>query len=62
MKEIKEKMSLYQLNGKDMKALKGGTPGCGCACHYANCGGSSSGDNLGENRKWGFWSTGPGCV
>ncbi|MGD2093181.1 MAG: hypothetical protein PVH61_43875 [Candidatus Aminicenantes bacterium] len=60
MKEIKKKMSLYQLNGKEMNVLKGG--GCGCACHYANCGGSSTNDNFAANSLWGFWSTGPGCA
>ena len=60
MKEIKEKMSLYQLNSKEMIVLKGGT--CGCACHYVNCGGSSTNDNSTANRLHNFWSTGPGCA
>ena len=60
MKQIKEKMSLYQINRKEMKVLKGGL--CGCACHYANCGGSSTGDNHDANGLKGLWSTGPGCA
>ena len=59
MKEIKEKMSLYQITRKEMNVVKGGT--CGCACHYVNCGGSSSADNGAANRLLGAWSTGPGC-
>lgn len=62
MKEIKEKMSLYQINSKEMDGSKGGAPeGCGCACHYVNCGGSSSGDNFDANLFNHFTSTGPGC-
>ncbi len=61
MKEIKEKMSLYRMNGEEMVVLKGGAGYCGCACHYVNCGGSSSGDNFDANDLHDWWSTGPGC-
>jgi hypothetical protein len=64
MNKIKEKMGFYKLSEKKMEDLRGlGEPGhCGCACHYVNCGGSSSNNNASANDLEGKWSTGPGCA
>ena len=50
MKErMKKKLNLFSLNEKTMKYVKGGIPGCCCACAYADSGGSSIADNARAN-------------
>ena len=48
------------LDSKEMTAIRGGgTPGiCGCACAYANSGGSSSSANGSANNASGLFSPG----
>jgi len=38
-----------------MKHVKGGIE-CGCACYYADTGGSSVDDNCDKNHEKGLWS------
>lgn len=58
MKEkMKQQISIFKLNKKELKKIKGGF--CGCACYYANCGGSSSADNGSANNAGGKISLPP---
>ncbi len=63
MNKINEKMSLYKIANKKMaKTIGCGIPGrCGCACRYANCGGSSTDNNWEANNSEGWWSKPGGC-
>lgn len=49
------------LNEKEMISVRGGSdkkPACGCACAYANNGGSSTADNYSANDAKGLHSPG----
>lgn len=49
------------LNEKEMNAVRGGSnekPSCGCACAYADKGGSSTADNKAANDAKGLHSPG----
>jgi natural product precursor len=52
-------LKLNSLEKREMNDIKGGTPGdcCGCACAYANTGGSSSVNNGNANQAGGLNST-----
>jgi len=58
MKE-KKMLSLGYLNKKEMKKANAGCitlKGCGCACAYSECGGSSTYDNWDANQRGGLTS------
>ncbi len=67
---MKEKLSLMKLNEMsklETDSIKGGqvwvsigSP-CGCACAWAGCGGSSSGDNYSANFDGRLNSAPGGC-
>lgn len=58
MKErMKQQISIFKLNKKELKNIKGGF--CACGCFYRDCGGSSSDNNFIANNQGGKYSMPP---
>jgi hypothetical protein len=55
---MNSKLNLYKLTVKETQKTKAGIiwQGCGCACAYVNCGGSSTIDNYNANNLQELWS------
>jgi natural product precursor len=60
MKKLKKlklnALSEANLREREMNILKGGECTCGCGCLYQNSGGSSTQDNGGANKNYGYFS------
>jgi len=59
MKLLKSQIKLVNLKTESLsnKGLKHAVGGaCSCGCYYSGCGGSSSTDNSGTNKKGGLLS------
>ena len=54
------KLEKESLSDQEMRCIKGGFDDCTCGCHYANYGGSNTGDNFSANDAKNLHSYGGG--